>query len=167
MTIRPLVAADFGAVLALNEESVHFLSPLSLRRLAHLHEQAALPVAVEWSGHVVGFLLAFREGADYDSVNYQWFSRRYDHFLYIDRVVVSSQTRSGGVGRNLYEHAFIYAARTGASLVTCEFDVQPLNLVSERFHAKFGFREVGRHVVADANKIVSLQAATVQATNAT
>ena len=159
MDLRRIAPADFPAILALNEESVHFLSALTPARLAHLHEQSALGLVVEQDGAVVAFLLAFREGADYDSVNYQWFASRYPRFLYIDRVVVASTARSAGVGSLLYRETFAHAARSGVALVTCEFDVAPPNPVSERFHARFGFHEVGRQSVTYADKWVSLQAA--------
>jgi len=48
-------------------------------------------------------------------------------------------------------------------VVTCEYDVDPPNPGSERFHTRFGFREVGRQVVAGGKKSVSLQAAIVPA----
>ncbi|MBV8502159.1 MAG: GNAT family N-acetyltransferase [Paucibacter sp.] len=167
MNIRLATSDDLPAVLALNEESVHFLSPLSGARLARLHEQAALHQVLEDQGQVLAFLLAFREGAAYDSVNYQWFAGRYARFLYIDRVVVSRRLQTQGAGSALYRHAFAWAAAKEVPWVTCEFDVEPPNPVSERFHAKFGFAEVGRQLVAGGMKTVSLQAARVpeQGTN--
>ena len=116
---------------------------------------------LEEDGHVVAFLLALREGAAYDSVNYRWFSARYARFLYIDRVVVSQQLQASGAGSALYRNAFAHAAATEVPWLTCEFDVEPPNPVSERFHAKFAFREVGRQTVQNGKKVVSLQAAPV------
>ena len=160
--IRDAENADFDAILALNEASVSLLSPLSQRRLAGLHAQAALHRVAEREGEVIGFLLAFREGADYDSPNYLWFAARYPQFLYVDRVVVADAARGQGVGALLYRDMFEFAAASGARLVTCEFDVDPPNPASEQFHARFGFREVGRQWVADGRKQVSLQVAPVQ-----
>ena len=160
--IRDAQATDFDAILALNEASVSLLSPLSPQRLTELHAQAALHRVVERDGEVIGFLLAFREGADYDSPNYRWFAERYPLFLYVDRVVVADAARGHGVGALLYRDMFEFAAASAASLVTCEFDVDPPNLASERFHARFGFREVGRQWVADGRKQVSLQVAPVE-----
>ena len=160
--IRDAQAGDFDAILALNEASVSLLSPLSPGRLAGLHAQAALHRVAEREGEVIGFLLAFREGADYDSLNYLWFAERYPQFLYVDRVVVADAARGQGVGALLYRDMFEFAAASGARLVTCEFDVDPPNPVSEQFHARFGFREVGRQWVADGRKQVSLQVAPVQ-----
>jgi len=166
MKIRPASPADFPSVLALNEESVQFLSPLTAERLLQLHEQAALHQVVEDEGQVVAFLLAFRDGARYDSVNYQWFASRYASFLYIDRVVVSQRLQAKGAGSALYRQAFAFAATAGMPLLTCEFDVEPPNPISERFHARFGFHEVGRQLVANGKKVVSLQAAPVPSKDA-
>lgn len=163
MQIRLATPTDFPSVLALNAESVRFLSPLSSERLTHLHEHAAIHEVVENEGAVIAFLLAFREGAPYDSVNYQWFAGRYARFLYIDRVVVSQRVQAKGAGTALYQYAFAHAAAEKVPMVTCEFDLDPPNPISERFHAKFGFREVGRQLVAFGKKLVSLQAAQVPA----
>ena len=159
MIQRPATPDDFAAILALNEESVHFLSPLSRERLELLHRSAELHEVVEIEGEVIAFVLALREGASYDSVNYRWFAQRFEPFLYVDRVVVSNAHRSAGAGRLLYEKVFAHAAATGVPRVTCEYDLSPPNPASERFHASFGFAEVGRQLVAGGKKMVSLQAA--------
>lgn len=159
MKLRPATSADSEAVLALNEESVEYLSPLDDRKLSSLVEQAALYLVVEDQGVVIAFLLALREGAQYDSPNYTWFANRYAQFLYVDRVVVSKAIIGKGLGSMLYTELFSFASNNGISTVTCEFDVEPPNADSERFHARFGFKEVGRQVVADGRKVVSLQTA--------
>lgn len=159
MNRRPAVAADFDTILALNAESVQFLSPLNAARLQDLHSQAALHEVIVVGEQVVAFLLAFREHARYDSVNFQWFAQRYERFLYVDRVVVSKAHQRAGLGRALYAFVFAHAAATGAPLITCEYDLLPPNPVSQAFHARFGFQEVGRQTVANGTKWVSLQAA--------
>lgn len=155
--IRDAEPADFPALLALNEESVHFLSPLDAPRLARLHGHAAYHRVADVDDEVGGFLLAFREQAPYDSPNYLWFAARYSAFLYVDRVVVSSAQQGLGIGRRLYEDLFAFARETGAPCITCEFDVEPPNPQSQRFHERFGFREVGSQRVGPSQKRVSLQ----------
>jgi uncharacterized protein len=157
--IRPARRRDFPAVLALNRESVHFLAPLTRERLAELHRNASLHWVSEEHGSVVGFVLAFREGVEHDSVNYRWFAERYPSFLYVDRVVVGSDARGVGVGSRLYEELFAYALATDVERVAAEFDIDPPNPASARFHAKFGFHEVGRQVVPYGMKEVSMQVA--------
>jgi predicted GNAT superfamily acetyltransferase len=161
MQIRNATLADFPRILALNEESVHFLSPLNHQRLSLLHAAAPYHRVLESDGVVQAFLLVLREGAAYDSPNYLWFSRRYTQFLYVDRVVVSASLQGRGAGRLLYDDLFRYARRDARHTITCEFDTDPPNPQSARFHAAFGFREVGTQRVGANQKQVSLQAATI------
>ena len=87
--LRNATLADFAAILKLNTESEHFLSPLTQPRLAGLHALAAYHRVVVLDGALLAFLLAFREGVAYDSPNYLWFAAREKRFLYVDRIVVS------------------------------------------------------------------------------
>jgi len=155
--LRDATRRDFATILALNEASVEHTSPLDTARLAALHEASAWHRVVEVDGKVAAFLLAFRECAAYDSPNYLWFCRRYTRFVYIDRVVVDAQVRSGGLGRLLYRDVIDYARRAEASALVCEYYNQPLNEVSARFHARFGFVEVGTQALPNGKR-VSLQA---------
>ena len=164
MTIRPAAPGDFTAVLALNAGSVQFLSPLTLQRLTQLHREAALHLVVEGPDGIAAFLLAFRERAAYESVNYRWFDQRYARFLYVDRVVVAATLQGAGIGSRLYAQVFETARQDEVPYVTCEFDVEPPNPASERFHARFAFQEVGRQEVAGGKKTVSLQVARVETT---
>jgi hypothetical protein len=159
MHLRRATESDFAAILALNAESVAWLSPLDESRLARLHAQAACHRVVADGAQVIAFLLALREGANYDSPNYLWFARRYPRYLYIDRVVVAQSARAVGAGSLLYRDLFAFAAATAVPLLACEYDIDPPNTASQRFHAKFGFREVGSQSVAGGAKRVSLQVA--------
>lgn len=157
MQPRDATAADFPRLLALNESVVQYLSPLDPGRLAWLHSLAAYHRVLEVDGEVAGFLLACREGTDYDSPNYRWFAARYPRFLYIDRVVVAPGRQGGGLGRRLYEDLLRVARQTAVDLITCEYDLDPPNEASRGFHAGFGFAEVGTQVAGPAGKRVSLQ----------
>ena len=162
--IRDARSADFPAIVALNLQSEQYLSPMSAARLAQLHAWAAYHRVVEAQGQLAAFLLAFREGARYDSPNYRWFSARYPSFVYIDRVVVAAVHRGKGFASALYDDVFAFARENGVGTMTCEFDTEPPNEVSRRFHARFGFREVGTH--SYNNKRVSMQATSADAARA-
>ena len=155
--LRDAQPVDFPAILALNEASVRFLSPLTAERLEALHRSAAYHKVIDIEGEIAAFLLAFREGAPYDSPNYLWFVERYPHFLYVDRIVVAPAHRGGGFGAMLYDDIAAFAARTGAPWLTCEFDIEPPNPASMRFHERMGFGEVGTQTIGDGKKRVSLQ----------
>lgn len=158
MRIRDARPGDLEQILRLNGSSVQFLSPLTSGRLRGLHAAAAYHRVMDQDSAVQAFLLALREGAAYDSPNYRWFSDRFDRFLYIDRIVVSEAWRGQGIARLLYEDLFSFARRENAGLVVCEFDVDPPNEPSCRFHERFGFEEVGTQRVGPNLKRVSLQA---------
>jgi predicted GNAT superfamily acetyltransferase len=155
--IRNATPDDFPAILALNAESVHFLSPLDVGRLQHLHAQAAYHRLVEIDCKVAAFLLVLREGADYDSPNYIWFAERYRRFLYVDRIVVAEAMQGLRLGTHLYDDLIAFAVANGFTKLTCEFDLEPPNPASARFHARYGFREVGRQWLGGGTKQVSLQ----------
>ena len=161
--LRDACLEDFSSILALNAESVRFLSPLDEVRLHHLHAQAAYHRVVDLQNRVVAFLLAFREGAQYDSPNYRWFAQHYPTFLYIDRVVVDRSARGLGLGIQLYDDILAFASRIGVVRLTCEFDLNPPNPVSAKFHRRYAFREVGRQWLGAGKKQVSLQARDIEA----
>jgi predicted GNAT superfamily acetyltransferase len=159
MHLREYRPDDADAVLALNAASVAVLSPLDAVQLRALAAQAALLRVAEQGGEVLGFLLALREGSAYASPNYRWFAARYPRFLYVDRVVVSEAARGAGLGAALYADLFAFARAAGLDTVACEYDIDPPNEQSRRFHARFGFTEAGRQRL-DGGKQVSLQVAT-------
>ncbi|MFC3053053.1 GNAT family N-acetyltransferase [Kordiimonas pumila] len=155
--IRGATTADFPAILALNEEFVEYLSPLNTERLEMLvHMSAYLRVIVS-GGCVKGFLLAFAGGAAYDSTNYQWFNDRYDSFLYIDRIVIAADCQGKQFGRLLYDDLSLFGQAVNVKLLTCEYNVQPLNEGSAKFHASYGFKEVGTKLSGGGRTVVSLQ----------
>lgn len=158
--LRPARPQDHPAILGLNAASVAFLSPLDGARLAWLDDIADLHLVAERAGQVLGFLLCLREGTAYDSSNYRWFAARHPRFVYIDRVVVSEQARGQGVAQALYAECFAHARRTGVPIVVCEYDLDPPNPASARFHAAQGFREIGQDRTP-AGKAVSMQLAEV------
>jgi len=159
--IRDAAPADYPAILAINLESEHVLAPLDLAQLTRLHAMAERLRVVDVDGTVAAFLIVLREGAGYESPNYRYFSARMDNFLYVDRIVVARAHQGQGWGGALYRELFDHARHEGVPRVTCEVDVVPPNEGSQLFHARFGFRELGRQWVADGRKQVSLQEAII------
>jgi predicted GNAT superfamily acetyltransferase len=156
-TVRDAQPRDFDAIVRLNTESEHFMSRMDRARLDLLASQAVYLRVAEIEGQVAAFLLAFAPGSAYDSENYRWFSERYGTFVYVDRIAVAETHRGQGLGAMLYEDLFAFARERHSLRVVCEFDVDPPNPVSAKFHARFGFREVGSRRVSYADKRVSMQ----------
>lgn len=159
--IREARDADRIAILALNLESEHLLSPMDGHRLAELRGYSALQRVVELDGQVVGFLLALPAGTAYDSPNYRWFDAAREGFLYVDRIVISEEYRGRGLASALYDDLFAFARTEGVAEIACEFNVDPPNAASRVFHASYGFAEVGTQTLADG-RVVSMQVATLR-----
>ena len=157
MQFRDALPADFSQILRLNEASEHFLSALTPERLDLLNDQSSHHRVLEVDGKVSAFLLAFREGSAYDSVNYRWFADRFSKFIYVDRIVVSATMRGSGVGKHFYADLFSFARLDRVELVACEIDSDPPNELSRHFHSRLGFVEVGTQRVGYVKKVVSLQ----------
>ena len=147
----PIAAAQEAAVLALNNAHAVELSWLDAGRLKQLLGAAFYARRL---GTLSAFLLAFDEGADYDSPNYLWFRGRHPRFVYIDRIVVAPAARKQGLAHRLYEDLFREAAAAGHEIVGCEVNSDPPNPASDAFHAGFGFAEVGRASIHGGAKTV-------------
>ena len=159
IVIRDAIREDFGEILRMNEESVNFLAPMDMKKLERLDKEAAFHKVILVKGELAAFCLAFREGAEYESVNYGWFAAHYDTFLYVDRVVVDIKMQGKGLGKLMYDEVFRYGRENNTKRITAEINVVPENPVSLKFHAKYGFKEVGRQEICDGTKMVSLEAA--------
>jgi uncharacterized protein len=157
---RAATQSDFPAILTLNHQSEHFLSPLDPAKLARLAKEAAFFKVATSEKSIAGFLLAFLPQANYDNRNFLWFKARYNDFLYIDRIVISEDFRGRHLATSFYDRLEIRAIALGVSRLACEIHIDPPNPVSLQFHEKQGFAEVGQQTISDEynkQKLVSLQ----------
>ena len=160
VTIRNAEKKDFPFILSVNEENVEVLSPMDEAKLQSFVDFGELVLTAEVDGSPAAFLIALRENlAFYQSENYRWFSKNYEKFLYIDRIVIDEPYRRMGLGSKLYQTVFDRARSTGVPFVTAEIDTEPYNEVSLNFHKVMGFREVGVQAVRNNTVKVSLQEA--------
>ena len=146
IAIRDVREHELDSVLALNNAAGPAILPLDAARLRHLHDTAEYFRVAERDGALTGFLIGFGSHAAHQSSNFAWFREHYPHFFYIDRVVVASRRRGGGVGRALYADVQSYAELRYPQLA-CEVFLQPGTDHALLFHGSFGFREVGQHVM--------------------
>src|SRR5690606_1673397 len=148
IVVRDVREHELDSILALNNAAGPAILPLDAARLRWFYETAEYFRVAERDDTLAGFLVGFGSGADHDSSNFRWFRERYEHFFYIDRVVVASRRRGGGVGRAFYADVQSYA-ELRYPLLACEVflehDTDPVRL----FHGSVGFREVGQHVMEE------------------
>jgi predicted GNAT superfamily acetyltransferase len=154
---RAATQPDLPAILALNHQSEHFLSPLDSAKLARLAKEAAYFLVALSKETVAGFLLGFLPEANYDNPNFLWFKTRYDQFIYIDRVVIAEPFRGRHLATEFYADLEAEAMLRGIPRLACEINIDPPNPISLRFHETQGFLEAGRQSIDDQKKIVSLQ----------
>ncbi len=159
VAIRTADPTDFETICALNLAEVRHTSAMDVARLTALHALSCYHQVATREGVTLAFVLAMCSGAPYENENFEWFSKRYPRFVYVDRVVVSSTARGLRLGSLLYEALFRYARANAFPLVACEYNIVPPNEPSRSFHDKFGFKEQGTQWVANGAKRVSLQVA--------
>ena len=159
MLLRPYVPDDLATVHSINQGEVPAVGTATPEGLANLAAQSTIALVAELDGETAGFCLVLAPGADYGSVNYRWFSDRYDDFVYLDRVAIAPAFQRRGVGRALYTEVERLARERHptATHFTLEVNLRPRNDRSLAFHAELGFVEVGRQET-DYGALVSMMA---------
>jgi len=150
--IRDVREAELAPILALNNAAGGAILPLDSARLHGFYECAEYFRVAERDGQFAGFLIGFGADGAHESSNFRWFKAHCGEFFYIDRVVVASRRRGGGVGRAFYADVQSYAELRWP-LLACEvlpesdgeLDNDPVRL----FHGSIGFNEIGQHVMPE------------------
>ncbi len=141
---RLFLESDIDAALELNNLNTPAVGELDHVQLQFLIDHSLYSFAIG-ADTLHAFCITFAPGAPYTSVNYQWFSKKYTNFVYLDRIVVSEIMRNQTLGEKLYlavEQRMI--KDRCAPILTCEVNLNPPNHGSIRFHNRIGFHEVGQ-----------------------
>ncbi|MDF4023735.1 GNAT family N-acetyltransferase [Luteibacter sp. PPL201] len=155
--IRDVREHDLDAVLALNNAGGTSILATDPSRLRHLYDIADYFRVAEQDRRLLGFLIAMRETAVYDSPNFRWFQSHYESFVYIDRIVIAPESRGHGLGRVFYCDVQSFA-EVRVPLLTCEVFLEPRNDQTVLFHGTMGFQEVGQQQMGESGPKVSLLA---------
>ena len=163
-TLRSFVEDDLGAVLALNNAAAPAVNELTSSDLEWFAEISHLFLVSESvigeERQITGFLIGLLgPGVDYESINYNWFTSRYESFLYVDRVVVGESSWGQGNGRRFYEA--LAASGSDQPVMCAEVNIKPRNDRSLIFHEKFGFIPVGEQDTEGGSKRVQLMEYTI------
>ena len=153
--LRNVKIDDLKDIIEINEESIPAVNTVSLMQFkSFLTDSIYFKVVTNRSQKICGFLLVLPSGLEYDSLNYKWFSSRYEKFAYIDRIAISKNWRNKGMGKSLYTD--LENTLKDYNLIACEFNVIPLNLVSKQFHESLDYENVGFQLTENGTKKVSL-----------
>ena len=148
---------DLENLLALNQSNLPHVGSISMPDLEHLYSEAVYFRIAEIKEQTAGFLIAFEPEAEYGSLNFLWFKKHYNAFIYIDRIVVAPEARRRGIAVSLYRDLENFAAERKIPIMACEYNLQPQNEISRQFHEKYGFKEAGTQDTEHGKKTVSLQ----------
>ena len=141
---RLFKATDIDAALELNNANSPAVGEIDRSQLEFLIEHSLYSFAIG-TEQLQAFCITFAPGAPYTSTNYQWFSRKYPDFVYLDRIVVKENMRNQTLGEKLYLAVEQRMLKDRcAPILTCEVNLNPPNLGSIRFHKRIGFSEVGQ-----------------------
>ncbi len=150
IVIRDVREHELDSVLALNNNAGLAILPLDAAKIRRFHDTAEYFRVAERDGNLAGFLVGFGSHSDHDSCNFAWFQQRYPSFFYIDRIVVASRRRGGGVGRAFYADVQSYAELRYPQMA-CEVFLDHGADAALLFHGSFGFREVGPNTMSNAD----------------
>lgn len=154
--LRAFDTTDFEQVLQLNQDNTPEVGSLDAKGLQwHVDNNDYFKV-FEQQAEIVGFLIGYLPGADYQSPNYQWFESRYAKHCYIDRIAIAKAGRGQGLASKFYQDFEQFGLAHGAEYLSCEVNVKPANPASMAFHQKLGFTEVGQQATEGGSKVVSL-----------
>ena len=92
----------FDFVLESNNINKPQVGFLKTDRLELLISQANYFKVARFNSEFAGFLLCLPQNKNYDSLNYQWVSKRFSNFVYIDRISILPQFQNEKIGSALY-----------------------------------------------------------------
>ena len=147
--------SDFSEIISLNQKAipaVSFMDEDSLHYFHNVSEYFKL-IKRENENIIYGFLIGLTERLNYKSENYLWFSKRYSSFMYVDRIVIKEDSLGLGLGTMLYNDLIDYSKNKFKNII-CEYNIKPMNLISKKFHEKFGFKRVGNQKTEGGTKEV-------------
>ena len=154
-TISPTVSAHLPTIVKINQEALPAVSSVTLKDIEHFLSTVDYFSTLQLDDTIAGFLIALTPGKDYHSSNYQWFEKKYNSFMYVDRIVIDRAYQSNGFGWAFYNNLREFTEGRSPR-ITCEVNLKPPNEGSIIFHEKYGFRQVGTQETEGGKKEVSL-----------
>ena len=155
MQVSKVNIDDLSIIRVINDDAVPAVNSLSEEEFIWLHKHSIYFKKVTLDEILAGFLLVLSMNIPYKSLNYIWFSERYNNFAYIDRIVVKEEFKSAGIGTLLYTDLEKSLPKE-IKMIACEYNIKPLNMISKNFHQKMSYKNVGTQLTENNTKQVSL-----------
>ena len=146
---------ELTLISKINEEAIPAVNTVSKKEFIWFYENSIYFKKVTVEKILAGFLLVLPMNIPYKSLNYIWFSKRFNNFAYIDRIAVKEEYKSLGIGTLLYSD-LEQSLPKDIKIIACEYNIKPLNKVSQNFHQKMEYKNVGTQFTENNTKEVSL-----------
>ena len=154
-TTRNIEIADLARVLEINNANTPGVSELTMSELETDIKNCLHALAIDNEhGEVCAFCITFAPDAPDAGANHQWFTERFESFVYLDRIAIDSTHQNLGLGALLYltvEQRMLDSAEH--SLLCCEVNLEPPNPGSLRFHKRIGFTEFGQRSYNEFDRV--------------
>ncbi len=147
--------SDLAEILMLNQKAKPAVSSMDEKSLNYFYSVSEYFKLIKCGNKnkIYGFLIGLTDNLKYKSENYLWFSKRYSSFMYVDRIVIQEKSIGLGFGTMLYNDLIDYSSGKFENII-CEYNIKPMNLISKKFHEKFGFKRVGSQKTEGGTKEV-------------
>ena len=154
-TISNTIADELPDILIMNQEALPAVSSVSIEDMKHFLNIVDYFRTLKVENKIAGFLIALSPGKDYSSLNYKWFEKTYNSFMYVDRIVIDTNYHRNGLGTSFYNDLETFSIGK-SSRITCEVNIRPRNEGSMIFHKTYRFEQVGTQTTEEGKKEVSL-----------
>ena len=154
-TISNTITDELPYILKMNQEALPAVSSVSIEDMEHFLNIVDYFRTLKVENKIAGFLIALSPGKDYSSLNYKWFEKTYNSFIYVDRIVIDTNYHRNGLGTTFYNDLETFSIGK-SSRITCEVNIRPKNKGSMVFHETYGFEQVGTQTTEEGKKEVSL-----------
>ena len=155
MKISKVDQCELSYIAEINEEAIPAVNSVSEEEFIWFHKNSIYFKKVTSDETLAGFLLVLPMNIFYKSLNYTWFSKRYNNFAYIDRIAVKEEFKGSGIGTLLYTDLEKSLPKE-IKMIACEYNIKPLNMISKNFHQKMSYKNVGTQLTENNTKQVSL-----------
>jgi len=154
-TISETISDELPLIVKMNQEALPAVSSVNINDMNHFLTIVDYFRSIKIEDKLVGFLIALTPGKEYHSVNYKWFEKRYNSFMYVDRIVIDLSYQGNGFGKAFYNDLANFS-NNKTDRITCEVNIRPKNEGSMIFHKQYGFNQVGTQTTENGKKEVSL-----------
>ena len=144
------------SIFNLNQLNIPALGSLEdLNHLENLFKSSSFIALIKINNNLVGFAIIMSSLSEYSSPNFLYFKKKYNDFIYIDRIAISEKYNRKGFGSLIYKELYNQSKNLGIPLC-CEVNTKPINQQSLDFHKKLEFSIIEE--ISFGKKIVAMLA---------